>query len=156
MNHSKLIYFSVILLLTSIFSVECENPDHVAIPYVYMDLTINIDRDPEFIKLQAASNSVKIEVHPEGRASVGYDNNGIIIYHQEYRKVFYAFDATCPHDLPKSVSLNVDGSKAVCPECGSVYILPSEGIPAEGSPSKHFLKKYHTAFYASGDIHVYN
>ncbi len=127
------------------------------IPYVPMDLTINLNVDPEFNDLRVPAASMKLTKHPEGRTTIGYDNNGLILYHYEYWKTFYAFDATCPHDLPESVSLEVDGSSAVCPKCHSVYVLTSEGQPAVGSVSKFFLKKYRTAFNVnSGDLRVYN
>lgn len=140
-----------------LFSVRCENPDVMPIPYVPMDLTININTDPEFHDLRVPSASMKLTIHPEGKTTIGFDNNGLIIYHFEYMKTFYAFDATCPHDLPESVSLEVSGSTATCPKCNSVYVLASEGQPAVGSVSKFYLKKYRSTFYVnSGDLWVYN
>lgn len=155
-RHSKLIHFSLTLILSVLFSVGCEESNIMPVPYVPMDLRINIDRDAEFIDLQTPSISMKLTRHPEGRSTIGYDNNGLIIYHYEFRKTFYAFDATCPHDLPESVSLVLDGSSAICPKCESVFVLASEGQPAAGSVSRYFLKKYRSTFYSSGVLHVYN
>lgn len=156
MQKPKLIYFSIFFLLSIFFCLGCEDIETDVVPYVYTDVSINIDTDAEFFSLQTTSNSLKLETHPEGKSSIGYDDNGIIIYHMNYRTLFYAFDATCPNDLPESVSLVVEGSMATCPVCESVYILPSEGIPADGSVSRYYLKSYRTAFYSSGDLKIYN
>lgn len=145
--------------MSAIFSVQCENPDTMPVPFVPMDMRLNIDTDPEFIALQTPGISMKITQHPEGRSTIGYDDNGLIIYHYQFRKLFYAFDATCPHDLPVSVSVEVinNGSSAMCPKCESVFVLASEGQPATGSVSRYYLKKYRTTFNPnSGDLQVYN
>jgi hypothetical protein len=99
--------------------------------------------------LSQIGNSMEITNHPNGNPTIGYDNNGIIVYNNgdEY-ETYYAFDRTCPNDLPESVAVSLDDSKATatCPKCGSVFVLPSEGLPSSGSVSKHALKKYRTYF----------
>lgn len=147
MKHSKLIHFSLTLILLSIFSIQCNDKERFEFPVIYMSASINIFNDAEFISLRGAGNSMVLTSHPNGDASIGYDNNGIIIYNTgDDREMFFVFDRTCPHDLPKSVAIKSNGNSGTCPECGSSYVYPSEGQPSLGSVSPYFLKKYR-AFY---------
>lgn len=150
---SKLIQIFLILLIAIFTTVSCNDPDKFEFPYVYMNATINVDTDPEFAELRLPSGAVEIANHPNGRSSLGYDNNGIIVYHGI--DGFYTFDRTCPHDLPQSVAIVLDGNTAVCPVCKSVYVLPSEGQPAYGSVSKYFLHQYN-CYYSGGVLEIYN
>jgi hypothetical protein len=98
---------------------------------------------------------MEITNHPNGDATIGYDNNGIIIYNNG--DMFYAFDRTCPNDLPSSVPISCDGSLATCPVCKSVYVLPSEGLPSTGSLAKYYLKSYYTSYNKNtGVLHISN
>ncbi|MBN1118785.1 MAG: hypothetical protein JXA77_16355 [Bacteroidales bacterium] len=136
------------------FAVRCNNEDPFEFPLVYLNASINIFTDPEFISLIAPGNSLEITHHPNGDASIGYNNNGIIVYNSgDDKEPFYAFDRTCPHDLPASVAINSNGSSATCPECGSQFVFPSEGQPSIGSASKYYLKKYKTYYNPNtGDL----
>lgn len=158
MIRSKITYFSLTFVLLIVFLVRCDNKDRFEFPVVYLDVNINIFTDPEFIDLTGAGNSVELTHHPNGDKSIGYDNNGIIIYNTGYdQELFYAFDRTCPHDLPESVAIESNGNSATCPKCGSVYVFPSEGQPAIGSVSKYYLKKYKTYFNPNtGDLKITN
>lgn len=147
MAKSKIVHFLLTLVLLAIFSAKCDNGDRFQFPVTYINVSINILTDPEFISLMSAGISQEIIYHPNGDVSIGYDNNGIIIYNSgDDRELFYAFDRTCPHDLPESVAIESDGSSATCPTCGSVFVFPSLGQPSIGSPSKYFLKKYKTYY----------
>lgn len=121
-----------------------------------MNFSIRLD-DPKFTDLNAIGNSVLINSDYAGRSSAGYDYNGIIIYRMSESE-FYAFDRTCPFDIDKSISVELENSSdpvAVCPECGSEYVLPSIGFPTEKGPSKVPLKQYNTDFNGV-TISVYN
>ncbi len=119
-----------------------------------MNVTISVDTDPEFIDIRLPSGAVEIVTHPNGGSNLGYDNNGLIIFHGVSK--FYAFDRTCPNCLPESIAVELeDNSTAVCPLCESVYVLPSEGQPAYGSVSRYFLHQYN-AYYSSGVLQIYN
>ena len=136
--------------------VKCDNNEKSQIPVVFIDFSINIQQDVEYYNLQAAGNSQIIDATSVGLISVGYDNNGIIIYNAG--DAFHAFDRTCPHEFPVSIAVDCDGGgSAECPECGSIYVLPSLGVPAQGSPSKFPLKEYRVEYFsATGVLHVYN
>ncbi len=120
-----------------------------------MNFMINVNTDAEFISLQVAGNSKEIFYNTVGASSLGYDNNGLIVYN--HGGGFYVFDKTCTYDFPESVAVDLNGSKAVCPKCGSVFILPSIGAPAEGGLARHSLKEYRNSFNPNtGTLHVYN
>lgn len=82
----------------------------------------------------------------------GYRRHGILIYRNEM-ETFWAFDATCPHDLiDGSVEISKDKPHEVtCPICKKVYSLMNGGITTDGEP----LKRYKTTF-SGQTITVYN
>jgi uncharacterized Zn-finger protein len=155
---SKIIHFSLTFIFLVVFHIRCDNKDSFEFPFVYLDVSINVFTDPEFINLAGAGNALELIYHPNGDNSIGYDNNGIIVYNTgDDQELFYAFDRTCPHDLPESISIESNGNSATCPQCGSVYVYPSAGQPAIGSVSKYFLKKYKTYFNPNtGDLRITN
>lgn len=63
---------------------------------------------------------------------------------------YIAFDAACPVEASRSVSINVqeDGfGNAVCPSCGTKYALSSGGVP-EGEGTE-YLKRYNVTVNGS-------
>ena len=138
-------------------SLGCEKYSQHPIPDVFVNFTINILYDPEFIRLQAQNNSINITSNTIGVVVLGYDNNGVIVYNAGGE--FYAFDRTCPYDYPESIIVKTDPTSGLvtCPECESIYVLPSRGAPTLDGPASFPLKEYR-AFYNpnTGDINVYN
>jgi nitrite reductase/ring-hydroxylating ferredoxin subunit len=155
--NSKLRIFLILCLLIYVNS-ECKKEEQHPIPDVYVNFLINIQTDPEYFFLLTQGNSIVINSSEIGALSLGYNNNGIIIYNSGDGE-FYAFDRTCPHDIPESIVVETDGISgfATCPQCGSVYVFPSMGLPTVDSPSRWPLKKYN-AFYNpnTGDLLVTN
>jgi hypothetical protein len=142
---SKILFFSVTILMGSLIS--CKKSKYDVIPDVYVDFTISLN-DPEFVALRATTGVAFVDAKTNniGTSAAGYDGNGIIIYNDEDQ--FYAYDRTCPYDFyvnGKSVKLNVDFIYGVCPACGTKYALAVSGLPASG-PGKYQLKPYKTAF----------
>jgi nitrite reductase/ring-hydroxylating ferredoxin subunit len=152
---SKISFFCLIPVF--LISVKCDNPDQFEIPGVYLRFSINIDNDVEYYGLQAAGSSMEITAQAVGITSLGYDNNGVIVFNNGGDE-FYAFDRTCPYEFPESIAVNTEGAgSAKCPKCGSIYIFSALGIPADGSPSKYGLKEYRTEYnVATGSLLVYN
>lgn len=147
MINSKLKFFSLQVIFISLFFAGCTDRNEFEFPVVYMYASLNVLTDAEYMSLSQTGNSLEILTHPNGDVSLGYDNNGIIIFNNgDSREPFYAFDRTCPHDLPGSFAIECNGNIATCPQCESVYVFPSEGIPATGSVSKYYLKKYRTSY----------
>ena len=136
----------------------CKPEEQHPIPDVYVNFLINIRTEPDFFFLQAQGTSVIITSSSIGALSLGYNDNGVIIYNSGTDE-FYAFDRTCPHDFPESIIVETDGVSglATCPQCGSVFILPSIGLPDLDSPSRWPLKAYHAVYNPNtGDLMVTN
>ncbi len=114
--------------------------------------------DPEFYFLQTQGSSAIIESFTIGALSLGYNNNGVIIYNEGFNE-FVAFDCTCPFDLPSNVSVElseIDGV-ATCPVCSSQYVFQSMGVPTLDSPAKWPLKEYNTFYNPNtGDLIISN
>ncbi len=91
-----------------------------------------------------------------GVLNLGYNNNGVIVYNAGGE--FYAFDRTCPYDYPVSIIVESDqSSTATCPECGSIFVLPSLGNPTVDGPATFPLKEYKTLYNPNnGDLTVFN
>jgi Rieske Fe-S protein len=156
-SNSKIIKLSIITL-SFILILGCRKDDGDVIPDVYVNITINILTDPEFVELKAPGNSEIVTHSSVGLTSLGNNDNGIIIYNAG--DGFYAFDRTCTHDFPGesiAVELVDHGSTAKCPVCGSVYVLPSDGLPTLDGPAIYPLKNYSTYYNPNtGELQVYN
>ena len=145
-RQTKIIYFLVIIILSVFFKGCKKDKMKSTIPYVYVNFSMRLD-DPLFSALNAEGNSVMVTYDYAQEYSAGYDNNGIIVYRASIDE-FYAFDATCPHDLDSiSVAVDIDGSTvATCPVCSSRYILFNHGYPTDAGPSQKALQEYITEF----------
>lgn len=137
----------------------CEKYEKHPVPGVPVNFVINVTTDPEFIRLGATGNSQGIQASSLGLAYLGYDNNGVMVYNAGNNE-FYAFDMTCPYEMPaRSIGVETETSSgmAVCPECGTTYILPAEGQPSSDGPGGWPLLKYKAYYYPStGDLQVSN
>jgi hypothetical protein len=157
MRKSKIHFFTIPLLFLVLFS-SCRREDEHPIPNVYINFTINPLYDPEFYFLQTQGSSVVVKSYTIGALSLGYNDNGVIIYNSGFYE-FLAFDCTCPYDLPVNVAVEIseiDGV-ATCPVCGSQYVFPSMGVPTMDSPAKWPLKEYNTFYNPNtGDLVISN
>jgi hypothetical protein len=147
---SNLITFFLFVSFLVITS-SCNKDKYDVIPDVYVDFTIRFD-DPQFWNISTPTTSVIVtsDKMANWTGSIGYDNNGIIVYNSgdEFGHRFYAYDRTCPNcykNAALSIIVNTDGGyTAVCPECGTTYLLPSNGTPTAAGPGNYMLKNYHT------------
>jgi hypothetical protein len=157
MKQSNLIFFLIIIIVMFNFS-SCIKDKQADFPYVPVSFTINISFDPEYIMLQAQGNAQLIASYELGYSSLGYGNNGVIVYNAGGGE-FYAFDATCPYELPEifKVELSETEGVSVCPRCHSRYILPGLGMPTKAGPAVYPLHEYH-AYYNSntGNLSISN
>ncbi len=155
--YPKIIIFFIITFSCNLFE-GCRKDDGDVIPDVYVNITINVLTDPEFIELRAPGNSEIVSHSSVGLTTLGYKNNGLIIYNAG--DDFYAFDRTCTHEFPDeniAVELVDHGGTAVCPVCGSVYVLPSDGLPTLDGPAIYPLKSYSTYYNPNtGQLQIYN
>ncbi len=157
MKHSNLQLFYLTCIVLTFLSSSCEKSKIQPIPNVYVSFSINIQTDPQFIMLQAQGNSMVIQYYDIGEISLGYNNNGIIVYNAGGEQ-FYAYDCTCPYDYPNSIKIKTDGDGiATCPQCKSVFLLQGNGQPSTNSVSTYSLKEYRTSYNPNtGELYVYN
>ncbi|MBN2892100.1 MAG: hypothetical protein JXL97_09550 [Bacteroidales bacterium] len=127
---SKIIIFLLFILTIS----SCKNPEN-KIPYVYVDITLNLDK-PEFFELNTVGNYVYVT----GGVS------GLVVYRDD-REVFFAYDRACPHD-PECGRVEVEdnGYKLVDTCCGSKFSLTMNGAVLQG-PAEMSLREYTTYYY---------
>lgn len=116
-------------------------------PKVPVNFQIDLQADPEFIRLAAPGNTQEVYASTLGLFNLGYANNGLLIYNAGGNE-FAVFDLTCPHDMPKSVAIESETTSvlATCPECGTVYVLSSWGSPSLDGPGTWPLQSYR-AYY---------
>lgn len=130
---------ALIALLVSSCSKEEYQTSIPSVPFVF---TCSLLQNP-YYKLQTPGQFIKVEKNVYGIA-VGYA--GLIIGKSVYDvdgDIFYAYDAACPVEANKGVSINLvdDGlGTAVCPKCKTKYYLSSGGYP-EGIGTE-YLKRY--------------
>jgi hypothetical protein len=155
---SKIHIFLLTCVLLIGLSSSCEKQQQHPVPYAYVNFSINIQSDPEFIRLAATGNSMEISDYMVGVFTLGFDNNGVIIYNAGDNE-YYVFDRTCPHDMPSSVAIesNPTTGLATCPDCGTEYVFPSMGTPTIDGPGIWPLREY-KAYYNqnTGVLNVYN
>ncbi|MDP4290641.1 MAG: hypothetical protein Q8908_06135 [Bacteroidota bacterium] len=127
-------FLSTILLVFLLFSSSCKDENPYNIPYV----AVNFYVYPNGIDSDLGISGYKYF------SRVGY--RGIVVYRMTPDQ-FFAYDRTCTYDSQNpSAIINVDpsGLYAVCPVCGSRYLL-TDGYPFKG-PSKNQLVQYHTSY----------
>ena len=114
--------FLTLLLFISV--VACDDAYKSSIPDVAFELSYNV---AVFPSITQPGYFVKVEKNTHG-IPVGYA--GIIlgksVFSQFGDNNYIAFDAACPVEASRSVSINVqeDGfGNAVCPSCGTKYAL---------------------------------
>lgn len=95
--------------------------------------------------------------HPISSAYRAFGFGGVLVVHGVYAE-FYAFDLSCPYENRSSVRVEPDSDiiYAVCPQCGTKYLInDGSGVPVEGV-GRHGLKPYRTESDGRGTVIVYN
>lgn len=138
--------FVFILLFISI--VSCDDAYKSNIPDVVFDFSCSLAQ-AEYSKLTIPGQFIKKTKNVHG-IPVGYA--GIIIGQSVYSNgnEFIAFDAACPVEVSRSVSVDVqdDGlGIAICPSCKTKYNLSSGGYPEGGG--EEYLKRYNVTVSGS-------
>lgn len=135
---AKYLVFFVIL---QIFTLSCQKEHNTIIPYVPVSLTINLNINNA---LTVPGNSL---LFPGGYG-------GIVVY-CEMPGSYYAFDATCTHEVNNTCTVENDGVLGTCPCCGSQFVFLSGAYPSKG-PAEMPLKQYNVSQVNSFTLHVYN
>jgi len=149
---------TILFLLTTFISLTSCHKYEDVIPDTCVNFDIDLTYDVQFYNLSSPTNSVVVtkSTNNWGACAAGFGDKGIIVYNSGYG--FFAYDCSCPYCYKVgglSVAVKIDGIYAVCPECGTTYVLPSYGTPTKAGPGQYMLKNYRTQL--SGNwLHVWN
>jgi hypothetical protein len=149
---SKLRFFSLIILF-QILPLNCEKESCDVVPDTFVNLSLNM-----ILFNLAPTQSLILTSNMAGVTSLGYNNNGIIIYCNSENE-YFAYDRTCTYDIRESIPVEtIDNFMfAECPRCSSRYLLEYSGFPTEQSVSKCPLKQFRTSFNPNTNIlYIYN
>lgn len=151
-RHSKLRFFFLIILF-QIIPLNCEKETCDVVPETYVNLSLNM-----IIFNLAPTRSLIITNTAAGVTSLGYNNNGIIIYCNNEDE-YFAYDRTCTYHIDESTAVEtVDNFMfAECLRCSSRYQLWYSGFPTEQSVSQCPLKQFRTTFNPNINmLYIYN
>jgi len=130
------------ILFSLAFSSSCDKDQNTIIPYVPFSFTVNLNIVND---LNIPGNSVFFP-------GAGY--GGVIIY-CELPGSYYAFDATCTHEISQTCKVQNEGVLGTCQCCDSQYILISGAYPSRG-PAALPLKQYNVSNINSFTLRIYN
>ncbi len=122
--------------------VSCDKIQDSQVPNVPFSFNINLD----------INNALKIPGNSMFFAGVGY--GGVIVY-CELPDSYYAYDATCTHEISQTCKIENDGVLGTCSCCGSEFILIGGAFPSSG-PAAAPLKQYKVSQVNSSTLRVYN
>ena len=135
-----LFFFFILFSITN----SCDKIQDSQVPNVSFTLTINLTINNE---LTIPGNSIFFP-----GPGVGY--GGVIVY-CELPDSYYAFDATCTHEISQNCKVVNSGVLGECSCCKSEFILLGGGYPASG-PAAAPLKQYSVSRVNSFTLRVYN
>ena len=95
--------------------------------------------------------------HPLNNAYRAFGFGGVLVVHGIDGE-YYAFDLACPYENLRSVLIEPDADViyAICPQCGTKYLInDGSGAVVEG-PSRHGLKRYNVGREGVSTLVVYN
>ena len=132
---------SSVLLIFLLFASSCKDENPYTIPYVM----VNFQVYPNLGDSDLGVSKTKVFPH--------YGYRGVMVYNSGLGGSgrFIAYDCACPYDTqnPKAiVAVDPSGLIAICPVCGSKYII-TDGYPFAG-PARNPLLQYHASY--NGDI----
>jgi len=122
--------------------LSCDDEIQSVIPNVPVSFTVNLSIVNE---LTIPGNSAYFN---------GPGFGGVIVY-CELPGSYFAFDATCTHEVSTGCRVKNDGVVGTCPCCGSQFIFPGGGYASKG-PAAQALKPYRTSLMTNGLLRVYN
>lgn len=130
-----------LILLLLIGVVGCDDTYESSIPNVSFNFSCSLKQSP-YYKITTPGTFLKVEKNVNG-LPVGY--SGLIIGKSVFAEGedYVAFDAACPVEANRSVSVSLqeDGlGTATCPTCDTKYNLSNGGFP-EGKGTE-YLKRY--------------
>ena len=143
-----------ILIATALLQYRCSKDDCDVIPESFVNITINLNHFA-----LGTGSSMTINNSMAGiPGSLGYNNNGIILYRAAIDE-FYAYDRTCTLHLEDDRAVNIDSNPLFgkCPKCESKFQLWFSGFPTDEGPAICPLKQYKTSYNPNnGELHIFN
>lgn len=150
---SKLRFF-LILMSGIILFQSCTKETSDVVPETYINIVLYSDITTQIgISQSRIITNTMVPVN-----SLGYDNNGIIIYRNSQNE-YFAYDRTCTYHIEESIAVNLwtNPMFAVCPKCNTKYQLFWSGIPADEGPSVYPLKQYKASYNPNTfELHITN
>lgn len=138
LKKAKIFIFSILLLL----AFSCDKIQDSQVPNVPFSFTINLDIANE---LTIPGNSLYFP-------NTGF--GGVIVY-CELPDSYYAYDATCTHEISQTCKVENKGVLGTCTCCGSEFILIGGAFPSTG-PAAAPLKQYNISRINNYTLRVYN
>ena len=128
----KFLFVSLVLLMGA---AGCGKTYESSIPSVSFSFSCNLNQSP-YYKMTTPGQFLKVTRNVNGLL-VGY--GGLIIGRSVFsdagNPLYCAYDAACPVEASRSVSLEVEDDglgTARCPECGAVFNLSANGTRSDG------------------------
>lgn len=141
MSKPKILFFLIALSLL----LNCDDI-HQVIPSV--PVNISLDTNTELASLGVGNTMVS----PKAGGFMG-----ILIYRNSFSE-YYAFERTCtyyPNDTSAVVAEKGDVI-AVCPTCGSTFLITADGALVNKGPARLPLKQYRTYLDRSNRLFISN
>lgn len=132
-----------LFVLIILFSApSCDQMQESEVPSIPFSFNINLIIDNE---LTIPGNSKYYR----------YGGYGGVIVYCETNDTYYAYDATCTHEVNSSCKVINTGVLGECKCCKSKFILQGGGYPAEGLAEAP-LRQYQVVRINSSMLRVYN
>lgn len=138
LKNVKIFIFSIFLLSFG----SCDKVQDSQVPNYPFTFEINLNVANE---LTVPGNSMYFPHNSFG---------GVIVY-CELPDSYYAYDATCTHEISQSCKVKNEGVLGTCSCCGSQFILIGGAFPSKG-PAAAPLRQYNVSKVNSYTLRVYN
>jgi nitrite reductase/ring-hydroxylating ferredoxin subunit len=123
-------------------ALSCDQMQESEVPSVPFSFNINLIID----------NDLTI---PGNSKYYNYGGYGGVIVYCETSDTYYAYDATCTHELTTTCKVINTGVLGECKCCKSKFILQGGGYPAEGLAEAP-LRQYNVSRINSSTLRIYN
>jgi Rieske Fe-S protein len=133
-------YFIFYILIVVL--VSCDQIQDSSIPSVPFSFTINLN----------IANSLTI---PGNSLFVPHEGYGGVIVYCETPGTYYAFDATCTHEISQTCKIENEGILGTCSCCDSQFLFIGGAFPSKG-PAAVPLRQYNISQMNNFTLRVYN
>jgi Rieske Fe-S protein len=139
LKSGRFLFFFFILFS---ISNSCDKIQDSQVPDVPFSFTINL----------TIANELTIPGNSMYFPGAGY--GGVIVF-CEMTDTYYAFDATCTHEINQTCKVVNSGVLGECSCCESKFLFTGGGYPAKG-PAAAPLRQYNVSRMSSVMLRVYN